>query len=104
MPPAYVLQWTTTNRSYGTQIFVGWAADVFGTFNVFFVSVFLGGVLQLVCWLFAENFASIIVFAIVSTPSSFPTLPLLTLLSALGHLRGLLPHPPPRDVRRDVGH
>ncbi|KAL1716935.1 major facilitator superfamily domain-containing protein [Schizophyllum commune] len=47
------------------RIFVGWAADVFGTFNVFFVSVFLGGVLQLVCWLFAENFASIIVFAIL---------------------------------------
>ncbi|KAL1693606.1 major facilitator superfamily domain-containing protein [Schizophyllum commune] len=47
------------------RIFVGWAADVFGTFNVFFVSVFLGGVLQLVCWLFAENFASVIVFAIL---------------------------------------
>lgn len=47
------------------RIFVGWAADVFGTFNVFFISVFLGGVLQLVFWQFAESFAAINVFAVL---------------------------------------
>ncbi|TRM64860.1 major facilitator superfamily domain-containing protein [Schizophyllum amplum] len=44
------------------RIGAGQLADIFGAINVFFLSFFLGGILQMVFWPFTNSYASVIIF------------------------------------------
>ncbi|KAF8913580.1 major facilitator superfamily domain-containing protein [Mucidula mucida] len=48
------------------RILAGRLADIIGPINAFFSSFFFGGLIQMLVWTFAKNFAAILVFSILN--------------------------------------